>query len=277
MDGAIDGPLNEAEIRAQLNTCVVGRMLEVHSVIDSTNERAVALARGGAPEGTVVLAEEQTAGRGRLGRRWHAPYGSALLMSLLFRPPLAPSQAQRVTMVCSLAAARAVAEMCGLPARVKWPNDLVMGDAKLGGLLTELGSGTSGLEYVVVGIGLNVNVDVALLPDLLSPATSLSAELGRPVARREVLIAFLQAADELYGRLREGWSPREEWRDTLVTLGRTVTVGTPEATLQGLAEDVDEDGALLLRAEDGTRHRILAGDVTLRGHHPSRASRACGR
>jgi len=265
MDAVVDEPLSEAEIIRRLNTRIVGRTLEVHPLIDSTNARAVALARGGAPEGAVILAEEQTAGRGRLGRRWHAPRGSALLMSLLFRPPLAPSQAQRVTMVCSLAAARAVAEVCGLEAGVKWPNDLVLGDAKLGGLLTELASAAGGLEYVVVGIGLNVNLDVTRLPELDAPAASLSAELGRPVSRCEVLISFLQWADELYGRLREGWSPREAWRDALVTLGREVTAATSEETVHGMALDVDDDGALLVRMADGTLRRILAGDVTLRG------------
>ena len=264
-------PLCEAEIRERLGTRIVGRVLEVHPVIDSTNSRAVELARSGIPEGAVVVAEEQTAGRGRLGRSWHAPRGSALLMSLLFRPPLAPPQAQRVTMVCSLAVARAIAEVCSLEARVKWPNDIVVADAKLGGVLTELGAGAAGLDYVVVGIGLNVNLDVSLLPDLISPATSLSVELGRPVSRRDLLIRFLQRADDLYARLLDGWSPGAAWRQALVTIGRDVTVGMPGETLHGVAEDVDEDGALLLRTADGTLRRVLAGDVTLRGAHPGRA------
>lgn len=262
----MDEPLDGAEIKERLDTRIVGGTLEVHPVIDSTNLRAVALARAGAPEGLVVVAEEQTAGQGRLGRRWYAPRGSALLISLLFRPPLIPAQAQRVTMVCSLAAVHAVAEVGGLEARLKWPNDIVVADAKLGGLLTELGVGDGNLGYVVVGIGLNVNLDVAQLPDLIAPATSLSAALGRPVSRRDLLVSFLQRADDLYGGLRNGWSPRAAWREALVTLGRAVTVGTPQETLQGIAEDVDEDGALLLRMEDGALRRVLAGDVTLRGH-----------
>lgn len=262
--------LDGEEIRGRLATRIVGRALEVHPVIDSTNTRAVALARAGAPEGLVVVAEEQTAGRGRIGRRWHAPPGSALLVSLLFRPPLQPTQAQRVTMVCSLAAVRAVMEVCGLPAHIKWPNDIVLADAKLGGLLTELGVGAGALEYVVVGIGLNVNLDVAQLPDLIAPATSLSAELGRPVSRRDLLISFLRHTDDLYGRLRGGWSPREAWRDALATLGREVTAGTPEETIRGVAEDVDDDGALLVRTADGALRRVLAGDVTLRGDYPGR-------
>lgn len=268
----MDEPLDGAEIEGRLHVRIVGRSLEVHPVIDSTNDRAVALARSGAPEGLVVVAEEQTAGRGRLGRRWHAPRRSALLMSLLLRPPLQPAQAQRITMVCSLAAVRAVAAVCGLEARVKWPNDVVVADAKVGGVLTELGVGDGALEYVVVGMGLNVNLDVALLPaHLVTPATSLSAELGRPVSRRDLLVSFLQHADDLYGRLRDGWSPREAWRGALATLGREVAAGTPGETIHGVAEDVDEDGALLVRTADGALRRVLAGDVTLRGDHPDRA------
>ncbi|HHX45058.1 MAG TPA: biotin--[acetyl-CoA-carboxylase] ligase [Chloroflexi bacterium] len=266
--------LDAQAIRRGLDTRVVGRALEVHALIDSTNARAVAQARAGAPEGLVVLAEEQTAGRGRLGRRWYAPRGSALLMSLLFRPPLAPMEAQRITMVCSLAVVRAVMEVCELEARIKWPNDIVLADAKLGGLLTELGSTGGVLDYVVVGIGLNVNVDVAQIPELMAPATSLSAEWGRPVSRPDLLIAFLQHADDLYLRLQGGWSPRVAWRDALTTLGREVVVGTPEETLQGVAEDVDDDGALLVRTGDGALRRVMAGDVTLRGHYPGRDSTA---
>jgi BirA family biotin operon repressor/biotin-[acetyl-CoA-carboxylase] ligase len=257
-------------IRAQLTTRVVGRSLEVHATLDSTNTRAVSLARAGAADGTVVLAEEQTAGRGRLGRQWHAPPGSALLMSLLLRPPLRPPQAQRVTMICSLAVLRALGAVCSLEARIKWPNDIVIADAKLGGVLTELGVGAGRLDYVVVGIGLNVNLDVSRLPRLASPATSLSSELGYLVSRPRLLLAYLQHVDDLYARLREGWSPRVAWRDALATLGREVTVGLPEGTLHGVAEDVDDDGALLLRTEDGDLQRVLAGDVTLRGTHPSR-------
>ena len=270
----MDEPLVGAEIERRLDSRIVGRALEVHPVIDSTNARAVALARAGAPEGLVVVAEEQTAGRGRLGRRWHAPAGGALLVSLLFRPSLKPAQAQRVTMVCSLAAVAAVEEVCGLRARIKWPNDVVLADAKIGGLLTELGVSAGALAFVVVGIGLNVNMDVATLPDLVTPATSLSSELGRPVSRRDLLVAFLRRADDLYGRLRGGWSPREAWRDALATLGRQVIVATPEETIHGVAEDVDDDGALLVRTADGALRRTLAGDVTLRGRHPGGAGGA---
>ncbi len=265
----MDDALTLAAIRARLTTRLIGRNLELYETIDSTNTHAVALARAGAPEGTLVLAEEQTAGRGRMGRRWHAPRYSSLLLSLLLRPPLLPRQAQRATMIVSLAAMRAIAQVSGLRAQVKWPNDVVLGGKKVGGILTELGGRGEQLDYAVVGLGLNVNLNVSGLPDLMYPATSLSTEAGRPISRLELLLALLQEIEAYYGRLLEGWSPHEEWREHLATLGQFVQVGTADEVVEGLAEDVDADGALQVRMKDGILRSVLVGDVTLRGHRVS--------
>lgn len=261
----MDDPLTPAAIQARLGTRWLGRTLEVYESLDSTQTRAVALARAGAPAGTLILAEYQTQGRGRLDRRWHAPPGSSLLLSLILRPALAPSQAQRATMICSLAAVRAISQVAGLAAQVKWPNDILVGGKKAGGMLTELGARGAALDYVIVGLGLNVNLDVRDLPATLTPATSLAAEAGHSIPRLELLVAFLEHLENYADRLAAGWSPREEWRGALATLGQLVRVGTTEGVLEGLAEDVDEDGALLVRSADGRLHTILAGDVTLRG------------
>jgi BirA family transcriptional regulator, biotin operon repressor / biotin---[acetyl-CoA-carboxylase] ligase len=262
--------LLRAEIEARLMTRFVGRNLEGHETIDSTNTRAVELARQGAPEGTLVLAEAQSAGRGRMGRRWVAPAGSSLLMTLILRPKLAPCQAQRATMVCSLAALEAIHRVTGLVAQVKWPNDIVLNGKKLGGILTELELCGDELVFVVVGHGLNVNLDPAAIPEALVPPTSLMAEAGHPVAREGLLAALLLAIEARLDRMAGGWSPHEEWRGHLATLGQPVRVGTAEEVIEGLAEDVDPDGALLVRTADGALRRVLAGDVTLRGHliHP---------
>ena len=188
--------LSAKVIMDRLRTTRMGRRLEVHAEIDSTNTRAVALARAGAPEGTLVLAEVQTAGRGRLGRRWQSPPGSALLASLLLRPPLPPIRAQWGTMICTLAAVEAVAEVTGLAAGIKWPNDLVLAGRKVGGVLTELGAGSGGmLDYVVVGMGLNVNLDPGTLDGVMTPATSLAAESGAPVSRLDLLLAWLRRVE----------------------------------------------------------------------------------
>ena len=229
----------------------------------STNDLARALAAQGAPEGTLVLAEEQTAGRGRLGRAWLAPRGTSLLFSLLFRPALLPSQAFRLAMLCSLAAARAIETVTALPIHLKWPNDLVLRGQKLGGVLSESSFTGERLDFVIVGLGLNVNLDVSTLPEIAATATSLSAALGRPVARLPLLQRLLQEIEAGYGDVVQGEALRAAWAARLSTLGQMVRVtgGTEE---EGMAEGVDADGALLLRRADGTLGRITVGDVTLR-------------
>jgi len=265
----MDEVMSSAALQSRLTTRFVGRHLELHQEIDSTNARAVVLARAGAPDGALVLAEHQTAGRGRLGRRWFAPKGTCLLLSLVLRPRLQPRQAQRVTMICSLAAVEAIAGASGLAAQLKWPNDILIQGRKLGGLLAELGVTAGRLDYVVAGMGLNVNLDPSALPPLASPATSLSIALGHPVSRLDLLAELLQAVETRCDRLSAGWSPHEEWQRHLATLGQQVRVGTSSGVIEGVAEGVDEDGALLVRASDGSIQRVLVGDVTLRGQTPT--------
>ena len=258
-------PLDRMRLKAGLETARVGRVFELHETIDSTNRRAVAWARADALDGALVLAESQTQGKGRLGRQWFAPPRSSLLMSLVFRPRIAIEQAQRLTMICSLGAVEAIREVTGLQARIKWPNDILLDGKKLAGVLTELGADGGQLSYVVVGMGLNVNLEPAQLPPVMSPPTSLLATLGRSVDRQVLLLSILSQIDGHYARMGTGWSPHGAWREHLDTLGKRVSVGDAEGVVTGVAEDVDADGALLVRTEDGTLHRMLAGDVTLRG------------
>jgi BirA family biotin operon repressor/biotin-[acetyl-CoA-carboxylase] ligase len=257
--------LSAVRLRQQLATQCVGQALEVYASIASTNDRAVAWARAGAPDGAVVLADEQTAGKGRLGRRWFAPPRSALLLSVVLRPGLTLPQAPRVTMICSLAVVAAVRQVTGLPVRIKWPNDLLLEGRKLGGMLAEMGASGERLEYVVVGLGLNVNVELTELPEVMSPPASLLAARGEPVDREVLLLSILSELDVLYQQLEAGWSPHETWRQHLDTIGHEVSVGTPDEVIAGVAVDVDADGALLLRQADGAMRHVLVGDVTLRG------------
>jgi BirA family biotin operon repressor/biotin-[acetyl-CoA-carboxylase] ligase len=247
----------------------IGQSIVYCYSVGSTNEVLKKLAAQGAPEGTLVIADEQTAGKGRLGRKWLAPPGTSLLLSLLFRPDLAASQAQRLTMICSLAIAEAVEGLAGLPVGLKWPNDIFVHGKKAGGILTELGTTGGHLDYVVVGVGLNVNLAVSALPELRGVATSLSEELGREVSRLELLWRILEGIETRYKSLRRGESPREEWAARLINLGHQVQVTTPDGSLAGWAEGVDADGALILRTPDGQCRPILAGDVTLRSSAPS--------
>jgi BirA family biotin operon repressor/biotin-[acetyl-CoA-carboxylase] ligase len=256
--------LSAASITAGLKTKLIGQSIVYCSSVGSTNEVLKELAAQGAPEGTLVIADEQTAGKGRLGRKWLAPPGTSLLLSLLFRPDLAPNQAPRLTMICSLAIADAIEGLTGLPVGLKWPNDIFIRGKKAGGILTEAGTTGGRLDYVVVGMGLNVNLAISALPELRGMATSLSQELGQEVSRLELLWRILEGIETRYKSLRRGESPHGEWAARLINLGRQVQVTTPHGVLAGWAEGVDADGALVLRTPDGQRERVLAGDVTLR-------------
>ena len=275
--------LSAESIKKGLTTAFMGRRVIYYRSIGSTNDVARELAAHGAPEGTLVIADEQTAGKGRLGRRWLAPLGTSLLMSLLFRPhspisdlqsltsnlhsPFSIHQAQRLTMICSLAVVEAIEAVTGLVAAIKWPNDIVVQGKKAGGILTELGATGERLDYAVVGLGLNVNLDfgtVEAMGELAATATSLSQELGREVSRLALLWRILENVESRYQRLGAGELPHDEWASRLVTLHNHVIVDTPQGTAEGWAEGVDADGALILRTTGGKRQRVLAGDVTLR-------------
>ncbi len=258
-------PLSAEGIQAGLETEFVGRNLYYWPELASTNDEARRLARAGAPEGTLVLTDYQSAGRGRLDRRWEAPPATSLLLSLVFRPRLAPSQVQQLTMVCGLAAADAVESDTGLRVGLKWPNDIVVGGAKVGGILTEIELVGNRLDFAVVGLGLNVNLDPGQLPaDLLVPATSLAQELGHEVARLPLLWTLLRRIEVRYGALSAGHSPHGEWAARLITLGQAVVISAGGSVLEGVAEGVDANGALLVRLDNGRLETIVAGDVTLR-------------
>jgi len=262
-------PLGVDKLQTSLRTRLFGQQLHYLEAVGSTNEVAKRLAGEGAPEGTVVIADLQTAGKGRLGRSWMAPANSSLLMSLIFRPTLAPVQANRLNMLCSLAAADAIQSYTGLAVGIKWPNDLVVPQPpghnyrKLAGLLTESSVAGDNLLFVVVGMGINVNLEPAALGPVMVPATSLSAELGRPVDREALLVAILAHIENRYRQL-DSDQIHQDWKQRLVTLGQEITVTTPTGQIHGVAVGVNPDGALLLRDLAGNLQPIMIGDVTLR-------------
>ncbi|MFP4345663.1 MAG: biotin--[acetyl-CoA-carboxylase] ligase [Anaerolineales bacterium] len=236
----------------------------------STNDVARRRALEGVDEGLVVLAESQSAGRGRLQRRWLTPAGSSLLFSLLFRPPEPFAyHAARTSMICGLALLDAVAEVTELAScALKWPNDLIVEPdgtwRKVAGMLSEIVLDDGAPAALVVGIGLNVNVPQEALSSLGPNAGSLSVEAGRSVDRLPILERFLSGAERMVKQLRGGWDPLPAWRARLAWQGERVAVRTPTVTLCGVMDDVDEDGALLLRTDDGALQRFSVGDVSLR-------------
>lgn len=272
-----DDLLSAELILAGLRTRYVGRPVYYWPAIGSTNDELKLLAEEGAPEGTLAIADQQTAGRGRLDRKWIAPAGSSLLASLLFRPTfLEPNQGQQLTMICSLAVADAVTQITGMQPALKWPNDLLLDGKKLAGILTELGfsagfrSGEAErIAWAIVGVGLNVNLDFQSAPIrrawpwLADRAVSLATVSGMRVSRLRLLHSYLGHVEVRYDALRAGHSPHQEWASRLVTLGGHVIIDAPDGVYRGVAEIVDETGALMLRQLDGRLRRVIAGDVRL--------------
>ena len=256
--------LTPLELRPLLNTHDVGRELYCYEELGSTNDRARELAEEGAEHGTVVVAETQTAGRGRRGRPWVSPPGKNLYLSVVLRPELAPAQASELTLVASLAVCDALRQ-AGVDAGIKWPNDLVASGKKIAGILTELAAEPERVHWVVVGVGVNRTARAEDFPEeLRREATSVLLERGAPAPRALFAAACLTAlegwvdrhADEGFGVVRDAW------RERSVTLGREVLVRTDGREIRGTAEDIDDQGALLVRGPEG-RERILVGDVAL--------------
>ncbi len=237
--------------------------LRYFAQIDSTNDEAKRLLSAGAPAWTVVAADEQTAGRGRMGRRWTAPPGAAVLMSVVLRPAINPARLNRLTMLGAVATLRALRRWFA-PGEVslKWPNDVLLRGRKAAGVLPEavfLGETFAG---AVLGIGLNVNTDFSADPELAGRAISMAEARGAPMDRAEVLTELLTQLWEAYPSL-DGDTLFDAWRGALTMLGARVTVTTPGGMLTGHAESADADGALWLRTDAGERVRLLAGDVSL--------------
>ena len=244
-----------------LTTTFVGRQLLYFTSVPSTMDAARKAARDGAIEGTVVIAEEQTRGKGRLRRAWINPRGVAAV-SIILRPTM--SQLTRLTMVASLATSRCVERATGLKTAIKWPNDILIGGRKVSGILSESAIRKGSVDWAIVGIGINVNFDPAAYPEIADTATSLSSELGTEVSQLEVLLHLFQEMEALYLGMRRGDPVHLEWASRLETLGNTVRVKSGSHVEEGYAESVGSDGSLLLRRPDGSLAQILAGDVTLR-------------
>jgi BirA family biotin operon repressor/biotin-[acetyl-CoA-carboxylase] ligase len=257
----IEESLSAAAITDGLATRFIGHEVSCYPSLPSTNDVAKTRSQEGAKEGMVIIAEEQTAGRGRIKRRWLSPRGG-IALSIILYPPL--DYLSSLIMVASLAVAGSIERVTGLKAQIKWPNDVLVNGKKVCGILVESDVRGNKVDYAVIGIGINANLKLSEFPQIAPMATSLSQELGRDVSRREIVRSLLAEAERLYLALLEGDSVFKQWRERLVTLGQEVQVSSAEATYKGIAESVASDGSLLLRQPDGNLLKIVAGDVTLR-------------
>ncbi len=265
------GPIPSLEtIRALLATRVIGATLHVHDEVDSTNRLAVDLAQAGTPDGTVVVAESQTAGRGRQGRQWFSPSGGNLYLSVILTGTNSPGIMTWIPLLASVAVVRAIQEVTGLSTRVKWPNDVLAyrdgHGRKVAGILAEAtGGDPNDIRAIVVGIGINANMPLESFPEDLSPiATSLLIETEHPVDRIRLLATLLLEFEHLYAHLRTHGTAgiRESYLPLSDTLGKQVRIElVGGGQTEGTAEAIALDGALCLRAGDGTVVEIRAGDV----------------
>ena len=259
----MENSLSPASITDGLETHFIGQRVIYYPSLDSTMEVAKREARREAVEGTVIIADEQTAGKGRAKRTWRSPKGS-IALSIILYPSVAylPS----IIMVASLAVVYSIETITGLKLQLKWPNDVLINGKKVCGILIESRVKGDRVDYSIIGIGININLRLSDFPELSSTATSLSDELGRDVSRIDVIRRLLVDVERLYLAVLSGGSIYEEWRDRLVTLGRSVQVRWGKTMYEGIAESVARDGSLLLRCPDESLTKIVAGDVILRNY-----------
>ena len=257
---AIPDKLLAHEVQSELKTKIFGCKIFYYESLSSTMDEAFRLGMEGAPEGAVVCAEMQTKGRGRLGRSWVSPKYKGIYCSMILRPKLSPSDLSKLTLLTAVAVAEAVEKIADVQPLIKWPNDLLVKNKKLAGILTELRAEVDQMKFVVIGIGLNIN---NLSAQLVDGATSLRNETGQNFSRVEVLQEILRVFERWYCRCDKG--DFEEvlrvWKERSLTLGKRVRITDPASVTEGVAVDLDHDGGLLIRQDSGVVVKKFAGDV----------------
>jgi BirA family biotin operon repressor/biotin-[acetyl-CoA-carboxylase] ligase len=258
--------LNPQHIEKALADRAIGRRIVYYPRIDSTNRAARALARQGDTHGWVVLADEQSAGRGRLDRSWQSAAGEDILASIIVYPGLSPAEGFRLTMIASLAVVLALRRVCAVACGIKWPNDVFLNGKKLCGILSEGQAEQARMQFMVIGIGLNVNSSMAGRADLAHTAVSLRDATGEQHDRNALVIALLEEFDSLYADAGDpaGERIQQLWQQHAMMLGRRVTITNGDAVLRGIARGIMPDGSLIVRDDQGRDHAIVCGDLSLR-------------
>ncbi len=264
---AIPDSLIPAEIKWKLKTRTLGKEIISYKKVDSTNDIAYGLAEKGIKEGTVILAEEQSKGKGRHGRQWISPSKGGIYMSCILRPGIAPNEIPRITLLVAVAVAKAIRELSGLDVLIKWPNDIMNDGRKLCGILTEMKAEQDSVDFVITGIGINVNTPIKHLP---KGASSLKEELRRAgtditISRIELTKKILEILEEYYTLLnKEGFEPIiDAWKSLSAMIGSRVKVMLPNRTFEGQAHDINPDGALVVRLDSGVLEKVSSGDVMM--------------
>ncbi|MCX5693034.1 MAG: biotin--[acetyl-CoA-carboxylase] ligase [Candidatus Omnitrophica bacterium] len=259
---SIPDRLTEVELKWQLKTDIIAGKIYSYKETDSTNNTAYNLAIHGEKEGSIVIAESQTAGRGRMGRKWVSPKSKGAYFSVILRPDILPKEVSGITLLSALSVAKTIREMADLAAFIKWPNDVLINSQKVCGILTEMNAETDKINFVIIGIGININTKKELLP---KGATSIMEEYGAEISRVDIVRGIFKNLDKYYKLFGSGHIGRiiKEYKEFSNFLGTRVQVAYHNTKIEGYAVDVDKDGALILRMDSGLNERVLAGDVTM--------------
>ncbi len=251
------------QLVSTLKACSLIKKIYFFLTIDSTNNYARILAEEGAPEGTLVISEEQTAGRGRMGRSWISPPGTGIWISVILRPNISPPRAALITPLVAVALNRSIREVTGLPSGIKWPNDILIRGKKAAGILTEISTDQASIRYIIVGIGINVNTEY-FPEEIRDQATSLSLSSGQQISRLKILLSLLLELERQYldfTRKKDCDSILLDYRKMSVTIGNQVLIPGPDGKLTVEAIDITETGGLLIKSGDGTTEEIISGEV----------------
>lgn len=259
--------LGESEIKSRMNTRWAGREVYFYEEIDSTNTQAKRLAEEGAVSGTLVVSDCQTKGKGRRGRVWESPKGTALYMTLMIRPQIRPERASMLTLVIGLSVVQAIRNVLKVEVGIKWPNDVVLNKKKLVGILTEMNAQMDYIEYLVLGVGINANTK-EFPPEIQDKATSLQIELGYPVNRAELVAETMKCFEnyyEIFEKTQDLSGLMEAYQEVLVNYNQPVRVLEPGNEYSGIARGINELGELLVERENGVVETVYAGEVSVRG------------
>ncbi|WP_347549875.1 biotin--[acetyl-CoA-carboxylase] ligase [Pseudalkalibacillus hwajinpoensis] len=257
--------LSKEEIGLRLTTEFLGKTVHTYPSVESTQYIAHDLAHRGTPDGTIIVADEQTAGKGRLGRSWHSPRGSGIWTSIILRPKLPPQRAPQFTLIAAVSVVHAIRKQTGLEAEIKWPNDILIDGKKVVGILTELQAESDQIKSIIIGMGINVNAGSEDFPSDLNQATSLKVESGQNVNRSALLAAILNEFETLYEEyLTNGFRMiKLLWESYAVSLGRKIKARTLNGVIEGLAKGITDEGVLLLEDVQGRIHHIYSADIEI--------------